>query len=89
MFISGRHFLASCVAKMVQKFMQLSVMIFHILFPFLFLDGFDFSDGWKKHLEESDKKARVILESYYKKCQENNVSDGCGIQICRWLSFNT
>ena len=47
---------------------------------FHFSDGFDFSDGWKKHLEESDKKARVILESYYKKCQENNVSDSCGIQ---------
>ena len=39
-----------------------------------FLDGFDFSEGWKKHVEESDKKARVLLESYYKRCQEKNVS---------------
>lgn len=53
-------------------------MIIHLLISVLFLDGFDFSDGWKKHVEESDKKARVILESYYKKCQENNVSDSCG-----------
>lgn len=53
-------------------------MIIHLLISILFLDGFDFSDGWKKHVEESDKKARVILESYYKKCQENNVSDSCG-----------
>ena len=58
-----------------------------ICFFIFFTDGFDFSDGWKKHLEESDKKARVILESYYKKCQENNVSDSCGIQILwiKWL----
>ena len=39
-----------------------------------FPDGFDFSEGWKKAVEESDKKARDLLESYYKKCQERNVS---------------
>ena len=39
-----------------------------------FPDGFDFSEGWKKHVEESDKKARDLLESYYKKCQEKSVS---------------
>jgi len=65
--------------------MQLRAMVIHVLLSFLFLDGFDFSDGWKHHLEESDKKARVILESYYKKCLENNVSDSCGIQTFSWL----
>ena len=59
--------------------MQLRATIIHLLLSFLFVDGFDFSDGWKKHVEESDQKARVILESYYKKCQESNVSDSCGI----------
>ncbi|XP_068715384.1 universal stress protein Slr1101-like [Montipora capricornis] len=35
--------------------------------------GFDFSEGWKEHLEQSEKKARDLLESYYKKCQEKNL----------------
>ena len=54
--------------------MQLRTMIAHVLIYFFFLDGFDFSEGWKKHLEESDKKSRAILESYYKKCQKSSVS---------------
>lgn len=40
-----------------------------------FPDGFDFKEGWKKHVEESDKKVRDLLESYYKKCQQRNVSE--------------
>ncbi|CAH3167550.1 unnamed protein product [Porites evermanni] len=35
--------------------------------------GFDFSEGFKQHLAESEKKARDLLESYYKKCQERSV----------------
>lgn len=41
---------------------------------FAFADGFDFSEGFKQHLAESEKKARDLLESYYKKCQERSVS---------------
>lgn len=67
------------VNKHFAKCLQFRAMIIHLLCSFFFLDGFDFSDGWKNHLEESDKKARVILESYYKKCQESNVSHTCGI----------
>ncbi|PFX26770.1 uncharacterized protein LOC111328504 [Stylophora pistillata] len=43
--------------------------------------GFEFADGWKKHLEESDKKSRTLLESYYKKCQESNLK-------CRLIKEN-
>ena len=39
-----------------------------------FPDGFDSSEGWKKAAEESDKKARDLLESYWEKCVERNVS---------------
>ena len=41
---------------------------------FAFADGFDFSEGFKQHLAESEKKVRDLLESYYKKCQERSVS---------------
>lgn len=35
--------------------------------------GFDFSEGWKERVEESEKKARALLESYHTKCQEKNL----------------
>ena len=42
-----------------------------------FPDGFDSSEGWKKAAEESDKKARDLLESYWEKCVERNLSFKC------------
>jgi len=39
----------------------------------LISDGFDSAKRWKSHIVECDMKARVLLESYYKKCQERNL----------------
>lgn len=59
----------------VGRYMNIKYWWHIYLTVFAFPDGFDFSEGWKKHVEESEKKTRDLLDSYYKKCQAKNVGD--------------